>query len=380
MFCEENHLEGHFKARLFFCLIAYAKSNINMTKRILSLAVEVILFFTLFSCTLNVNTEESSDFDVKIQNGSGPITLVIHGGAGTILKENMTDEMEAAYREKLEEALNTGYKVLEDGGTSLEAVVSTIQVMEVSPLFNAGIGAVYTHEGRNELDASIMDGNTGNAGAVAGVTTIKSPIRAALEVMQNSPHVMMAGPGAEAFAQEQGLEMVPNSYFGTERRKKALEKVLERELESTNDLLPFQDWKFGTVGAIALDKEGNIAAGTSTGGMTNKRYGRIGDSPIIGAGTFAENSTCGVSCTGHGEYFIRNAVAYDIAARMKYQDLSVQESAKEVVQKKLVNVGGSGGVVCLDRKGNVAMEFNTAGMYRGYIQNNKAHVYIYKGE
>lgn len=342
--------------------------------------VSLILALALYSCEVSVNSNKTNTQSPEKVDTQGPITLVIHGGAGTILKENMTPETEKAYREKLAEALNTGYKILENGGSSLDAVVATIQVMENSPLFNAGIGAVYTHEGRNELDASIMNGKTGEAGAVAGVTTIKSPIRAALEVMKSSPHVMMAGPGAEAFAEAQGLEMVPNAYFGTERRKKALEKVLEKEVEKTSDLLPYQDWKYGTVGAVALDKDGNISAGTSTGGMTNKRYGRIGDSPIIGAGTFAENSTCGVSCTGHGEYFIRNVVAYDIAARMKYAGLSVGESAKEVIQDKLLNLGGSGGVICLDRKGNVAMEFNTPGMYRGYMKEGKSHVYIYKNE
>jgi len=345
--------------------------------RILSLLIVSVLFVT---CDKNEENKQIVDTKIDTTNKIGPITLVIHGGAGTILKENMTDETELAYREKLDEALKTGYAILENGGTSMEAVVATIQVMENSPLFNSGIGAVYTHEGRNELDASVMDGGTGLAGAVAGVTTIKSPIRAALEVMNNSPHVMMAGPGAEDFAKEQGLEMVDNSYFGTERRKKALEKVLEREVEKTSDLLQYQDWKYGTVGAVALDKYGNIAAGTSTGGMTNKRFGRIGDSPIIGAGTFAENISCGVSATGHGEYFIRNAVAYDIAARMKYLHTSVEESARKVIQKKLVEKGGSGGVICLDRAGNVAMEFNTPGMYRGYIQNGEAKVFIYKNE
>ncbi len=343
--------------------------------RIVPILIISILFF---SCTKDEKTEQIVESEVEQPGKVGPITLVIHGGAGTILKENMSPEKEKAYRDKLEEALQTGYKMLEEGGTSMSAVVATIQVMEESPLFNSGVGAVYTHEGRHELDASVMDGNTGKAGAVAGVTTIKSPIRAALEVMNNSPHVMMAGSGAEIFAEEQGLDMVDNSYFGTERRKKALEKVLEIEAEKTSDLLQYQNWKYGTVGAVALDKEGNIAAGTSTGGMTNKRYGRIGDSPIIGAGTFAENSSCGVSATGHGEYFIRNAVAYDIAARMKYLNISVGKSAKEVIQKKLVEKGGFGGVVCLDRAGNIAMEFNTAGMYRGYMKNGKAHVYIYK--
>lgn len=345
-----------FKISLFLLIIFVSSCNENDTKK-------------------GLKAQESSS-----NQQQGPITLVIHGGAGTILKENMTPETENAYREKLNEALQKGYKILEEGGTSMQAVVATIQVMELSPLFNSGIGAVYTHEGRNELDASVMDGNTGQAGAVAGVTTIKSPIRAALEVMQNSPHVMMSGPGAEAFAEQQGLEIVPNSYFGTERRKKALEKVLEKEENKTSKLLQYQDWKYGTVGAVALDKEGNIAAGTSTGGMTNKRFGRIGDSPIIGAGTFAENISCGVSATGHGEYFIRNAVAYDIASRMKYLHISVKESASQVIQNKLVEKGGSGGVICLDRGGNIAMEFNTAGMYRGYIQNKKAHIFIYKNE
>ncbi len=346
------------------------------------ISISLLVLFMTIGCNQSVENQRFSDTkNEKNQEVIGPITLVIHGGAGTILKENMSSEKEKAYREKLDEALRTGYAILQNGGSSLEAVVATIEVMELSPLFNAGVGAVYTHEGRNELDASIMDGNTGNAGAVAGVATIKSPIKAALEVMKNSPHVMMSGHGAEVFAESQGLEIVSNSYFGTDRRKKSLEKVLKKEANNTmSSLLQHQDWKYGTVGAVALDMEGNIAAGTSTGGMTNKRYGRIGDSPIIGAGTFAENSSCGVSSTGHGEYFIRNVVAYDIAARMKYMNTSVQESASEVIQNQLVEKGGSGGVVCLDRAGNIAMEFNTAGMYRGYIQNDSAYVYIYKSE
>ncbi len=317
-----------------------------MKHNILHIAFYLLFFLFTSACTKNVETKQMVEDSSISTNNIGPITLVIHGGAGTILKENMTDEKENAYREKLQEALQTGYNILENGGTSMEAVVATIQVMEMSPLFNSGIGAVYTHEGKNELDASVMDGNTGSAGAVAGVTTIKSPIRAALEVMQNSPHVMMSGQGAEAFAKQQGLEMVPNSYFGTERRKKSLEKALDQEANKTGDLLQYQDWKYGTVGAVALDKDGNIAAGTSTGGMTNKRFGRIGDSPIIGAGTFAENSSCGVSSTGHGEYFIRNAVAYDIAARMKYLKPAEEKSPKEEIQVKKEKKGGYGGVIC----------------------------------
>jgi len=373
-------LRVKFQSIPFFLFIYYTENYIIMKSYIYKIAF--VLFTIILTVGCNNNAENKQTVSVTETNVEkiGGITLVIHGGAGTILKENMTSEMENAYREKLDEALETGYGILEKGGASMEAVIAAIQVMELSPLFNSGIGAVYTHEGRNELDASVMDGNTGAAGAVAGVTTIKSPIRAALEVMQNSPHVMMSGSGAEAFAEQQGLEMVPNSYFGTERRKKSLEKALEKEADKTSELLQYQDWKYGTVGAVALDKYGNISAGTSTGGMTNKRFGRIGDSPIIGAGTFAENKSCGVSSTGHGEFFIRNAVAYDIAARMKYLNTSVQESAEEVIQHKLVEKGGSGGVICLDRAGNVAMEFNTAGMYRGYMQDGKAHVYIYKTE
>ncbi len=341
-------------------------------------ALFIILSFALLRCAPSSKQEEAIQSKKVKEPALGPITLVLHGGAGTILKENMTPELEQAYRAKLTDALQTGYALLEQGAKSTDVVVATLQVLEASPLFNAGVGAVYTHEGRNELDASIMDGGSGQAGAVAGVTTIKSPIAAALAVMQHTPHVMLAGRGAEQFAREQGLEIVDNSYFGTERRKKALEKLLQQE-ENTS-VLPYQDWKYGTVGAVALDKDGNIAAGTSTGGMTNKRFGRIGDSPIIGAGTFAENATCGVSATGHGEYFIRNAVAYDIAARMKYQQVSLQEAAQAVIQEKLLKKGGSGGVVCLDRQGNIAMEFNTPGMYRGFIRNGKAEVFIYKEE
>ena len=309
----------------------------------------------------------------------GPITLVIHGGAGTILKENMTPEKEQAYIEKLSEALNAGYAVLEKGGTSIEAITTSIKIMEDSPLFNAGKGAVYTNEGKNELDASIMDGATGKAGAVAGITTVKNPIMAALAVMNNSPHVMMAGKGAELFAAEQGLEIVDSSYFYTERRKSQLEKIKLEESKKSAYLFQNPDYKYGTVGAVALDSRGNIAAATSTGGMTNKRYGRIGDAPIIGAGTFAENESCGISATGHGEYFIRNVVAYDIAARMKYKNLSIQEAANEVIMKKLVAIGGEGGVVGLDRLGNVMMTFNSAGMYRGYIkEKGKPFVRIYE--
>lgn len=319
------------------------------------------------------------------------LVLVIHGGAGTIRPESMTPELEQAYQQKLSEALNAGYAVLEKGGTSLEAITTAIQIMEDSPLFNAGRGAVFTHEGRNELDASIMDGKTGQAGAVAGVTTVKSPILAAQAVMQKSPHVLLTGKGAETFAQEQGLEIVDPSHFFDQRRFDQLKRLQEREqLEnkegSTKEQEPVKDHesvfdikKFGTVGAVALDKFGNLAAGTSTGGMTNKRWGRVGDAPIIGAGTYANNETCAVSATGHGEFFMRNVVAYDVAARMKYKNISLQKAADEVVMKTLKDQGGEGGIIAVDNKGNIAMPFNTSGMYRGFIkQKDKPQVFIYQ--
>lgn len=322
----------------------------------------------------NVNAQESEP---------GPITLVIHGGAGTIRRENMSPEREKAYREALEFALETGYAVLDDGGTSLDAVIATIKTMENSPLFNAGRGAVFTNEGRNELDASIMDGSNLMAGAVAGVTTIKNPITAAHAVMTKSEHVMMVGPGAEKFAAEQGLEIVDPSYFFDSTRYRQLKRVQEREGDKQAALIdPYiKDKKFGTVGAVALDQFGNIAAGTSTGGMTNKRYGRVGDAPIIGAGTYANNKTCGVSATGHGEYFIRLGVARDIAAMMEYADMSLQEAADSVIMKKLTTLGGEGGIIALDRQGNVSMTFNSEGMYRGYIRKKgEPKTFIYKDE
>lgn len=314
------------------------------------------------------------------------ITLVIHGGAGTITRDNMTPEKEKAYREKLNEALETGYAVLKKGGTSLDAVEATIKVMEDSPLFNAGKGAVFTNEGKNEMDAAIMDGKTLNAGSIASVTTIKNPITAARAVMEKSEHVMMIGDGAEKFAKLQGVELVDPSYFYTETRFNQLKKIRDKEKTqldhdggtSSNENIFTEGNKFGTVGAVALDAYGNLAAATSTGGMTNKRYGRVGDAPIIGAGTYADNNSCAVSATGHGEYFIRAVVAHDIASLMKYKGYSVKKAADEVVMKKLVDFGGEGGVIALDKNGNFAMPFNSAGMYRGYMKNGKAEVSIYK--
>jgi len=351
-------------------------------------------YLLLFFCFIGLCTN-AQDFSDKI-------TLVIHGGAGTITRANMTPEQEKAYREVLNTALQTGYAVLKKGGTSVNAVKATIMVMEDSPLFNAGKGAVFTNEGKNELDASIMEGKTLKAGAIAGVTTIKNPITAAIAVMEKSPHVLMAGKGADLFAKQQGLEIVDPAYFHTEARYKALLKAKQEEsieLDHTEDTknkinkspktgyhsqdnqIFTEGKKFGTVGCVALDKYGDLAAGTSTGGMTNKRYGRIGDAPIIGAGTYANNLTCAVSATGHGEFFIRSVVAYDISALMEYKGLSVEQAANEVVMKKLVERGGEGGVIALDRNGNITMPFNSEGMYRGFIKaNGMSEIMIYKDE
>ncbi|WP_218919373.1 isoaspartyl peptidase/L-asparaginase family protein [Longibacter salinarum] len=318
-----------------------------------------------------------------------PIAIVVHGGAGTILPENMTPEKEEDIRAALRSALESGYDVLENDGSSLDAVVETLVLLEDSPLFNAGRGAVFTHEGTVEHDASIMHGGTRAAGALTGVSTVRNPIRLARAILEHSEHVMMSGEGAEAFARQQGFDPVENEYFYTERRRQQLRNALSRE-ETQLDEPENKDSdvdagsedggptgasdapdvsKFGTVGAVALDRTGTISAGTSTGGMTNKRWGRVGDSPIIGAGTYAHNETCGVSATGHGEYFIRGVVTHDIAARMRYGGKSLQEAADEVVMEELpaIGEGGSGGVIALDAEGNIAMPFNTPGMYRGYV-------------
>ncbi|MGD1841175.1 MAG: isoaspartyl peptidase/L-asparaginase family protein [Thermonemataceae bacterium] len=317
------------------------------------------------------------------QNNFG---IVIHGGAGTILKKNMTPEKEKAYKAKLEEAIREGHTILKEGGSSVEAIEATLNILEDSPLFNAGKGAVFTAEGKNELDASIMEGKTLQVGAVAGVTTVKNPISLARKVMENSPHVLLAREGAEQFAKEQGLTLVAPSYFHTEQRMKSLKKVKESEKDKKGKDgktgfydADIQDTKFGTVGCVALDKQGNLAAGTSTGGMTNKKWGRIGDSPIIGAGTYANNKTCAISSTGWGEYFIRGVVAYDISALMEYKGLSLKAATEEVIQKKLTQLGGTGGIVAIDKEGNVSMEFNTAGMYRASMdKEGKLYIGIYE--
>lgn len=296
--------------------------------------------------------------------------LVIHGGAGTITRESLTPELEAGYREQLTAALLAGYTILLDGGSALDAVQAAITLMEDSPLFNAGKGAVFNADGHNELDASIMDGSNLAAGAVAGVRQVKNPIKLARLVMEKSPHVLMSGAGAERFGEEYGIEMVSQDYYFTQRRWEALQRVKEEEVAAQEQ---------GTVGAAALDRHGNLAAGTSTGGMTNKKFGRIGDSPIIGAGTYADNRTCAVSGTGHGEFFIRIAAAHDISALMAYRHLSLQAAADLVVNDKLAQLGAAGGVIAIDRQGQIAMPFNTPGMYRGYIdQDGQAVVAIYK--
>lgn len=318
-----------------------------------------------------------------LQTAEPRIALAIHGGAGTIDREEMSEEKRAKYERKLKQAVTAGYTLLEQGKTSQEAVVAAIQVLENSPLFNAGRGAVYTFDGKHELDASIMDGKTLNAGAVSGVRTVKSPILLAKKVMDESVHVMLSGEGAELFAAEHGLPLVDNSYFDTDQRYQSLLKAKERIKETEKELKDFRaahdslpvEYKVGTVGAVALDAHGNIAAGTSTGGMTAKRYGRVGDAPIIGAGTYANNDSCAVSATGHGEYFIRYHVAADICSRMQYQGLSLEEAANKVINGVLKDAGGAGGIIAVDRLGNIAMPFNTSGMYRA-SKSSTQNLYI----
>lgn len=286
-------------------------------------------------------------------------TLVIHGGAGGPSKGVMPPEKDKAYLDKMTEVLKAGAQILENGGTSLDAVEACVKIMEDSPLFNAGKGSVFTAEGKNEMDASIMDGKTGKAGAVAGVSTIKNPVMAARAVMDSSVHVMLTGEGAEIFAKKQGLEIVDPSYFYTKERWDSYQKALQKENEK----------KHGTVGAVARDKYGNLAAATSTGGMTMKMKGRVGDSPIIGAGTYANNNTCAVSATGHGEFFIRNVVAYDISALMEYKKMSLSDAADFVVYRKLKSQGAEGGIIAVDKDGNIAMPFNTNAMNRGWVSS-----------
>lgn len=340
------------------------------------LSIAAVLAFT--ACADKQNQLENNT-QTKVETQSNPgenFGIVLHGGAGTILKKNVSDSLENAYKSKLEEAIRAGYDILENGGDALDAVTATINILEDSPLFNSARGAVFTHEGRNELDASIMDGSNLNAGAVAGVRHIKNPINLARDVMDKSPHVMLYGPGAEEFARGLGYEMMDTTYFYTQEQYDVLQRVIQREKEKdfkkvsvTDPVL--NDYKFGTVGCAALDKNGNLAAGTSTGGMTNKRWNRIGDSPIIGAGTYANNNTAAISATGWGEFFIRTSATHDISALMEYKGLSLKEATEEVIQKKIPDLGGDGGIIAIDKNGNIVMEFNTEGMFRASLNSKK---------
>ena len=296
--------------------------------------------------------------------------IVIHGGAGTILKKNMSDEMEKEYIKKMDEALSIGYDILNNNGKSIDAVEAAIKILENSELFNAGKGSVLSNKGMVEMDASIMNGQNLNAGAISGIKTIKNPISAARLVMEKSEHVFLSGEGAEEFAKLQGLDIIDNEYFITETRLKSLLNAKKRD--------SIKDNKFGTVGCVAIDKFGNITSGTSTGGMTNKKWNRIGDVPIIGAGTYANNNTCGISSTGWGEYFIRNVVAYDISSQIEYKKISIDLAAKNTL-KKVKDLGGNGGVIGIDKNGNILMDFNTEGMYRGYKKSDgESEISIYK--
>ncbi|TYA74329.1 isoaspartyl peptidase/L-asparaginase family protein [Seonamhaeicola marinus] len=341
-----------------------------------------VIYLIVFSLTFLSCKKETSNSNSNIKDDvkTNEFSIVIHGGAGFMKEDNFSPEKQKAYKKKLEEAIRVGYTILKDGGSSLDAVEKTINILEDSPLFNAGKGAVFTNEGTNEHDASIMDGKTLNAGASAGTKTVKNPINLARAIMEKSPHVMLAREGAETFAEDQGLTIVDPEYFFTEKRMKALERTKASENKKVTALYDatLKASKFGTVGCAALDKHGNLAAGTSTGGMTNKRWGRIGDSPIIGAGTYANNNTCAVSSTGWGEYFIRGMVAYDISALMAYKNLSLKEAAHEVIQNKLPSIDegqGNGGIIAVDKNGNIAMEFNTSGMFRATM-NDKGELYI----
>jgi beta-aspartyl-peptidase (threonine type) len=364
-----------------------------MDRARVTLAKLIVLSVLVTAASLGVMAGEA-----QAQEARAEWAIAVHGGAGTARPEDVGSDRELQFRETLTEALSAGGEILAAGGSALDAVEAAIRIMEDSPLFNAGKGAVFTHDGNNELDASIMDGATLEAGAVASVQHVKNPITLSRRVMDSSPHVLMAGAGAEEFALEQGIELVPKSYFFTESRWRSLQRALEAEQSAdargsaeretaaaagrratagelgaagTVDVVreqPHIGERLGTVGVVALDMTGDLAAGTSTGGRTNKRYGRIGDSPIVGAGTYADNDACAVSGTGHGEFFITNAVAYDICARVRYLDETIGDAAEYVVMGVLVEQSADGGVIAMDPDGNVAMPFNTSAMLRGYLR------------
>ncbi len=307
--------------------------------------------------------------------------IAIHGGAGTILRSAMTPEKEQSYKKGLEDAILAGDKILAAGGDALDAVEAAIRSLEDNPLFNAGKGAVFTHDGKNEMDASIMQGKDLMAGAVTGISNIKNPITLAKTVMQKSEHVFLSGLGAMEFAEKNKLQFEPDEYFFVQMRYDQLLSARESDsiVMDHTDKLENGEKKFGTVGAVALDVQGNLAAGTSTGGMTNKKMGRIGDTPIIGAGTYANNNTCAISCTGHGEFFIRSVVAYDVSCLMEYKGLSLKEACEIVVNQKLVKIGGEGGLIALDAMGNIELPFNSEGMYRGMKKSGSGmYIGIYK--
>ncbi len=343
--------------------------------------MKYVLFACVWLLCMNVSAQTGKP-DPKAK-----FVLVIHGGAGSAKRGHVSAGQEQAYNDGLNRALAVGYNILVRGGTALDAVEAAVIVLEDDSNFNAGRGAVMTNEGRCELDASIMDGKTLKAGAVAGVTTVRNPIDAARKVMDNSPHVMMVSTGAERFAAANECSIVDNSYFHTERSRRALQKArehdsLSKENQKKKSLLnqpENRDWKYGTVGAVALDASGNLAAATSTGGMTNKRFGRVGDSPIIGAGTYADNNTCAISCTGWGEYFIRLGMAKAVSDRIELKGMSIDEAAKEMIYTKLEDLGGDGGLIGVDKNGNITMPFNTSGMFRAYIKSTgEKEVLIYK--
>jgi len=325
-----------------------------------------VFFLILLLTVISIQCRHTDKVEEQHKKQKVDYAIAIHGGAGNTSPAELPNSVREKYRKKIQEALTKGRNLLEDSASAIETVEQVIQVLEDSPLFNAGKGAVFTHQGTNELDASIMNGANLNAGAIAGVKDIKNPITAAKCVMNHSDHVMLAGSGASRFARREGLEIVDSSYFYTEHRWNSLQRHLKAD-------------KYGTVGCVVLDKQGNLAAGTSTGGRTNKKFGRIGDSPIIGAGTYANNKTCAVSATGHGEYFIRYTVAHDISALMEYQGISLEEAANKVIQQKLVNAGGDGGIIAVDKSGNITFSFNTQLMFRGSATSEeKEKVYIFR--
>ena len=342
----------------------------KMAGNIVSRCSMTIAVLIALTCTCVVRADDA----VATDSGGKMFAIAIHGGAGTLSRKDMSSTQEAEYRAGLEEALNAGYAVLARGGSSLDAAVAAVRVLEDNPLFNAGRGAVLNRDGVAELDASLMDGRTLSAGAVSGLQHVKNPIDLARLIMEKSPHVMLVGAGAEEFAKTQGVEMVPNEYFRTPARQRQLERSLRGAVTRENELQAF-----GTVGAVALDLNGNLAAATSTGGMTGKRWGRVGDSPIIGAGTYANNQSCAVSATGHGEYFIRTVVAHDICAQVEYLKIPLAQAVDNVLNGKMQKLGGNGGVIAIDTRGEVVLEFNSEGMFRGVRTSQGRHdVAIYR--